>query len=149
MMERGIKYGDLGNILSQQFSSGQNSSHIVRVVKWRQINAVFDSLQYAVIDQGRFFECLAAMHDAVSHGMHIRSAFDLGDARSIGSNVSEQVVEGRTHVAQWRGLSLARFVAIPGLDDRFAADSVDFPAQNPIILVLLDSLRICRDDLKL
>ncbi len=77
MMEGSIEYRDLRNIFSEQIAGGQDTFHVIRIVQRCKINAVFNPLQHAVVDQGRFFEQLSAMDYAMSDGVNVRRALDL------------------------------------------------------------------------
>src|SRR5271166_3575360 len=100
MMKRGIEYGHLGNVLAKELSRRQDALDVVRVVKRRKINAVFNSLQDLAVDKGRLREQLAAMHNAMPNRLNVTRILDLGDSRFVGGNESDQVVQRRRNVAQ-------------------------------------------------
>ena len=80
MMERSIKHRDLRQIFAEQIARGHDPLNIFRIVQWRQIDAVLDPLQHLVVDQRRFFEHFAAVHNAVAYGVYVRRAFYFGHA---------------------------------------------------------------------
>ena|SRR6516162_7201681 len=89
------------------------------------------------------------MYDAVTDGMHVCRALDFRDARLIRSNVSQQVVERCSHVPQGCSQGLSRLLAISNFNNSFATYPFDLTTENPIVLVLLDLLKVGCDDLEL
>ena len=72
-----------GTSLPNKSRARDDPLDIVGVVQGRKIDAVFDSLEDAIVDQGGLFEQLSAVHHAMADRMHVSGALDLGNARSI------------------------------------------------------------------
>ena len=88
----------------------------------RQVDTVFNALQYLVGNDGGFAKYLAAVHHAVPHGMDVAQAADFGQSGLIGRQPSEHVIERRRRVANGRRDFLARAVTRLNRDDGLTAD---------------------------
>jgi len=95
-------------------------------VQRRQIDAILNSLQHVIGDDGRFGKPFAAMHHPMTDGVNICRTLDLRNPRLIGDDVSHYKIQRRRNVAQ-RGREL-----LPGLlahlqgHNRFPADAFHF-----------------------
>jgi hypothetical protein len=81
--------------------------------------------------------------------MYVSRALDLAHPGTLGCNISQNVVERRTHIAQRSSNRSRLFLAVSDLNDCLAADPLHFPAENPVILIFLDLFDVGRNDLKL
>ena len=50
MMESSIEHSDLWQVFAKNVPRRQNSLHVIRIVQRREIDAVLNSLEYAIID---------------------------------------------------------------------------------------------------
>src|SRR3974390_2436154 len=89
------------------------------------------------------------MHHAIPDGMDVRGAADLVHAGLIRCDVANQVVQGRSYIAQWRGELLLAAIALLKGDDGFPSSAFYHAAAQKLVLLLLDVLQVGRDDLKL
>src|SRR4029077_10163328 len=134
MMESRIKYRNLRDVAAKKLARRQNPLHIIRIMQRRQIDTILDPLEHAVVNERGLLEQLASVHDAVTDGMYFSSILDLMNSGAFRCDVAEQIIQSRTHVPKRRRQSLSGFFAIADLNDRFASDPLDFPAQNAVVL---------------
>ena len=85
----------------------------------------------------------------MSDGVDVSGALDFWNAGVIGCDVAKQIIQRHAHVAHGSRKSLPRLLPVPDFDDGLAANSIDFAAADPIVLVLIDPLKIGGNDLKL
>src|SRR5271165_3614675 len=142
MVKRSVEYGHLGNVLAEELSRRHDALDVVRIVKGRKINAVFNSLQDLVVDKGRLREQLAAVHNAMPNRLNVTRTLDLGDSRFVGGNVADQVVQRRRNVAQRSRELLSRFGALLESDYRLPTDAFHLAAADALIFLLLDPIQI-------
>src|SRR3954471_10924636 len=147
MMEGRIENRDLRDISAQQIPGCNDSLYIVRIVQWRKIDALLDTLEHPIVDQSGYMEKLAAMHHAVSDCMYVAGTLDFLYAGPIGCEEPDQVIQSRVHIVQRRSDCACRFLTIPNPENGLSADVFYFSPAEAIVLVVFDLLWIGRDNL--
>src|ERR1019366_7815444 len=89
------------------------------------------------------------MHNAMPHRVNVTRTLDLSDSRSVGGNVTNQVVQRRRDVSQRSCELLFCVGALLERDNRLSTEAFHFAPADAFILVLLDTIQISCDDLKL
>ncbi len=77
MVKRCIEDRHLRLIGSEKCTGRANTVHASRIVQRRQFDALLDGFEHVIIDHDGFGESLAAVHDAMSHRVHLSSSFRL------------------------------------------------------------------------
>src|ERR1017187_9782841 len=81
--------------------------------------------------------------------VNVTRTLDLSDSRFVGGNVTNQVVQRRRDVSQRSGKLLFCGGPLLECDDRLPTDAFYFAAAEAFVLMLLDTIQIGCDDLKL
>src|ERR1017187_2816738 len=85
----------------------------------------------------------------MSNCVNVTRTLDLSDPRSVGGNVADQVIQRRRYVSQRSGELLFCFGALLERDNRLSTEAFHLAAADALILMLLDTIQIGCDDLKL
>jgi hypothetical protein len=115
----------------------------------RKLNAILYAAQNFVIDQDGMGETLAAVDDAMAHGIDIRNASDFADAGILRASPAQYQIDSRARVPERSRRSLRRAPFSAERNNRLAADALDQAAREPPVAILRDALQIRFDQLKL
>ena len=148
-VKSGIEYRHLRRRLAEDLPQGPNSAQVIGIMEGREVDAVLDPLQHLIVDDGRFLEKLAAMHDTVSRGMDVSQTPNLVDPGAIRCEPAQHIVERRGDIADRRSQRLPQTCAVLDGDDRFPANSLHLSTAQELILIVLDSLNIRGNHLEL
>src|SRR5581483_8311379 len=140
---------DLRYILPEQRARRNYAFDVVRIVKRCEIDAVFNAFEDTIIDQRGFLEQLATVYHTMPDCVHVGSALDFGNPGLVRSNIADDVIECRTHVAQRRCNRSSRVVAVADPDNGFPADSLYFSSAKAIVFRKLNFLEVTSDNLEL
>src|SRR6516165_5111749 len=107
-----------------------------------EVDALLNSLEHLVVDQGGFGKQFSAVHHAVPHRLNVRHGPDAGYPRCIRGYPSHQVIERLRNVWECRGKLLPRAVLRLDGHNRFSTNPLDLPAAQAHITVLPDAIGI-------
>src|ERR1700757_2892009 len=89
------------------------------------------------------------MHHAMSDGLNIACALDLGNLRAIRRDVARQIIQRSSNVTQGRGQSLPRVLPVADSDNGLAPDTLHLAAADAIVFFLFDLFEVGGNDLEL
>jgi hypothetical protein len=118
-------------------------------VQRREVDAVLDLLQHGVIDQDGTVELLAAMNDAVAHGVDVGERAEAGNRGFRRDQPAQDVIQGLPVVAQGGGEALRRAALGVQGEQRLAADPLDQPAGQLAVRFALDGFEVRGNELEL
>jgi len=73
-MKGSVEHGNLQNIVTKHPAGSTNPFQIVGVVKWCELDTIFDSLQDLIVNQSRFFEQFSTMDNAMAYRVNVSFA---------------------------------------------------------------------------
>ena len=148
-MKRRVKDHDLRDAGSKELACCLDSLQISRVVKRREVDAVFYSFDDFVVDDDRPREFLAAMHHPMTDGMNISQRTDTRNVPFGGDNPAKQVVKRSAVITQGSRLFyLGSPVCLHG-DQRLPSDSLNNAFCKLFVFFFFDKVKIGFDDLEL
>src|SRR5262249_33761715 len=97
-----VENSDLRGFSAEDLAGRANPLDVAGIVQRREVDTRLDPPQHLVIDQDRFLERLAAVHDSVAHSMDVRHALNLGQCQAVRRKPAENVSQGGGNVAKRR-----------------------------------------------
>jgi hypothetical protein len=147
-VEGGVEHRDLRHSRTEALARRADALEVGRVVERRQLNAVLDLLQHAVVDEHRAGELLPAVDHAVADGVDVTQGRETCAARPGGDEPGEQGVQRRAMVAQRLGAALGRPALGLEVEERLAADALDTSPGEAAVGVALDRAEVGGDHLE-
>ena len=148
-MKRRVEHRHLRHAWAEHGARRGDAPQVVRVVQRREFDQLLEAAPHLVVDARGLRECLAAVHDTVSHGLDLA---DLGDrhARFGAREPRDDVLDRRGKIANRRGALRPADVAIAWQrENRFAADALDWPRASRRSLALGNGCLVGVDQLEL
>jgi len=149
LMKRSIEDGNLRQRSSERCARSDDALNVCRVVQGRELDAVFNTSQNFIRDQNRVRELFATVDHTMTNGMNVGNTTDLTHSRFLADGPTKNHLNGRTRIPDWFRESLRRFVFGREGYDAGATDAFNESMGQTLVSVLLDSLEIGRDQLKL
>jgi hypothetical protein len=139
MVKCGVKDRYLRKFWAEYSSRRENALDVVWIVKWSQIDTIFDSSQDVVGNQYRFGESLASVHNAVPDRVNIRDTLHFRNTGLFGRNPSDHEIKCGRQVCQWSSDHGLGLVCDACCDNRFGSDTLDDAPAQPLIGFLLNA----------
>jgi hypothetical protein len=148
LVKSSVENGRLRQPAPEKLARREDSANVCRVVKRRQIYAVFDLVKHVVVDKHRLSEPFATVNDAMTDGVYVADTVNVAYAGTLRARPPDYESDRGARIAQWFGGTALWPAVRLQRDDGFASDSFDQSPRESPIGVARDHIQIGSNELE-